>query len=64
MKDIQTDAALLEALKQAAGRQMTADGVRRQKVSFIMGSLSHDSTITRDRVEAELDKLAGAPSES
>ena len=44
---------------------MTADGVRRQKVvSFIMGSLSHDSTITRDRVEAELDKLAGAPSES
>ena len=55
MADIQ-EAELLEMLKQA-GQQMTADGVRQQKISFIMGSLSEDSPITRDRVENELDKL-------
>ena len=62
MADIQ-EAELLEKLKQA-GQQMTADGVRQQKISFIMGSLSEDSPITRDRVENELDKLAKTPSGS
>lgn len=62
MADTQEE-TLLENLKQA-GQQMTADGVRQQKISFIMGSLSEDSPITRDRVEDELDKLAGTPSRS
>ena len=60
MADTQEE-TLLENLKQA-GQQMTADGVRQQKISFIMGSLSEDSPITRDRVEDELDKLARTPS--
>ena len=57
------EAALLEGLKQA-GKRMTAEDVKQQKISFIMGSLSNDSEITRDRVEAELNKMAGTPSET
>ena len=64
MKDARTDDALLEALKQAAEREMTADEIHNQKVSFIIGSSGADSKITRELVEAELAKMAGTPSES
>lgn len=56
----QTTASLLKALKRA-GERMTAEEVRKQKISFIMGSLGENSTLTRERVEAELNKLAGLP---
>ena len=58
----QTDTDLLEKLKEA-GQRMTADEVREQKVSFVMGSLSKDSTITREHIKSELDRLPGQRSE-
>ena len=61
MRDTRTDDALLEALKQAAGREMTADEVHNQKVSFIMGASGADSKITREAVEAQLARMAGKP---
>ena len=64
MKDARTDDALLEALKQAAGREITADEIHNQKVSFIIGSSGADSKITREIVEAQLARMAGTPSES
>ena len=62
MEDAQKNTELLESLKQA-GQEMTSEGVREQKVSFVMGSLSEDSEITRELVKSELDKLAGQRSE-
>ena len=59
MTGIQTDASLLEALRKAAGKQLSAEQLRRQKVSFIMGSLNKDSTITREFVEKELRRIDG-----
>ncbi|MFT7594076.1 MAG: hypothetical protein ACI8R4_001394, partial [Paracoccaceae bacterium] len=59
MLSIQTDPALLAALKKAAGRRLSAEQLHRQKISFIMGSLNDESTITRDRIEEELNKLVG-----
>ena len=60
MKDAAKDdlaiETVLEDLKQA-GQQMTAEEVQQQKISFIMGSLSENSGITRDFVEAELNRL-------
>jgi molecular chaperone DnaK (HSP70) len=61
MGDLQTDPKLLTALSEAARRTLTPEQVHRQKVSFIMGSLGEDSTITRARVEEVLRKLEGLP---
>ena len=49
---------LLEALRKA-GQEMTEEQVREQKISFIMGTLGSDSKITREEVEAQLDRMAG-----
>lgn len=61
MTEIQTDRSLLEALRKAAGKKLSAEQLRRQKVSFIMGSLNKDSTITREFVEKELRRIDGEP---
>ena len=42
-----------------AGENMTEEEVRAQKISFIMGTLSSKSTITREEVAAHLDRMAG-----
>jgi hypothetical protein len=59
MNNVQTDPKLLEALSAAAKRPITAEELRRQKVDYIVSSLSDDHTITADRVEQELQKLHG-----
>lgn len=57
MEDQRTD-ALFEALRQA-GQEMTEEDVRQQKISFIMGTVSFDSKITREEVAAHIDRMAG-----
>ena len=64
MKSLKGDSTLIEALRRAAKRPMTEDEVRQQKISFILGSLSEDSTISRKRVEEELDKNSGTRQKS
>ena len=59
MGELKTDVTLLERLSAAAHMKLSAQQLRAQKISFIMGSLSDDSKITRDRVEEELDRLEG-----
>lgn len=56
--DIQTDARLIERLKKS-GRYVTSEQLRRQRVSYIMGSLPKDSTITRGQVEKILNENEG-----
>ena len=64
-KAVQKDhGALLEALKAAAGRPMTAEQIRQQKVSFILGTLSSDSDDTREEVDAHLRKREGVPAKT
>lgn len=53
MSNLQTPQHLLNALK-AAVKQPTADELRDQSVSFIMGSVGMDSGITRADVEQAL----------
>ena len=53
---------ILEKLKKA-GENMTPAQRRQQEISFIMGMRDKNSTITREYVEAELDKLYGKPVE-
>lgn len=51
----QSEKEILAALKKA-GEQMTTEQRRQQKISFILGTLNSESTITRDFVEAVLEK--------
>lgn len=60
MNNSKTDPKLLSALHNAAGKRLSAEKLRKQKVSFIMGTLGKDSTVTKDRVEQELEKLSGS----
>lgn len=50
MTNLQTDTALLEALSAAANSQVSVEELRKQRVSFIMGALGDDSSVTRARV--------------
>jgi hypothetical protein len=59
MGDLKTDPNLLKALQDSARLSLGAAELRRQKVSFIMGSLGKDSTITRAKVEEVLRQLDG-----
>lgn len=56
--DIQTDARLIERMKNS-GRFVTREQLRRQRVSYIMGSLPQDSTITRREIERILEQNEG-----
>ncbi len=56
---IKTDAALLKRLASSAKATVSKEQLRKQRVSFIYGSLSLKSPITRDRVESALARLDG-----
>ena len=48
-------------MREAAGKPMTPEMIREQKISFILGTLGDDSTITRKEIEAYLDQKMGIP---
>lgn len=59
MTDIRTDEALLRALEKAASRKPTTEQLNRQRLSFVMGALPSDSTMTREEVQSILDRQDG-----
>lgn len=58
--DLKTDDALLAKLREAAKHHMSKNEIREQKISYVMGVVSQDSTITRKQVEEILDRAEGA----
>lgn len=58
MPDIKSDTDLLRRLQTA--RQVSREQLRRQRVSFIYGSLPQGSAITRHQIEETLDRSEGA----
>lgn len=59
MNELRTDDRLLRRIAAAASRSLTADEISRQKISFIIGSLSDDSTVTRAQIKSVLAKHDG-----
>lgn len=57
--DIKTDADLLRRLREAAGKALTNEELRAQRLSFILGNLPKDSTVTRDEIEKILNQIEG-----
>jgi hypothetical protein len=56
-----TDPKLLARLALAAKHEMTAEEVRRQRVSFVYGNLPHDNPMTRNQVADAIKRLEGEP---
>lgn len=52
---IKTDSKLLDRLK-ASGQHLTRDQLRKQRVSFIYGSLPQESKITKNQIKTLLDE--------
>ncbi len=59
LETVRGDPEVLKALEKASARQMTAEERRQQKVSFIVGTMGDDSTITREKVEKILAEQNG-----
>lgn len=54
MEDAKVKEAVIAALHKAATRNLSADEVSRQRLSFVMGTLKSDSDATRERVRKAL----------
>jgi len=50
MTNLRTDDALLRKLEAAASKTLSADELRKQRISFIMGTLKDNSTVTRAKI--------------
>ena len=59
MTGLQTSEKLLNALTRAAKKKLSESELREQRISFIMGSLDKDSTITREQVSRILAQQEG-----
>lgn len=54
MTNLQTDATLLRRLAEAATQILSAEEINQQRISFIMGSLKDNSTVTRAKISEVL----------
>jgi hypothetical protein len=59
MTSLKTKESTLQALAQASRHPPSANEIRKQRVSFIMGSLDKESAVTRAKVEKSLDDQEG-----
>lgn len=56
---VETKKELLERLKKAAKRQMTAEEIHAQRLSFILGNMPQESGVTKADIEKILGELEG-----
>jgi|SRR5579864_22101 len=59
MTELKTSESLLATLQKASKRVLTAEELKKQRVSFIMGSLKESSTVTRARIQEVLARQEG-----
>ncbi|HEX5775279.1 MAG TPA: hypothetical protein VFX95_01230 [Caulobacteraceae bacterium] len=56
-----TDPYLIKRLELAAKHEMTAEEIRRQRVSFVYGNLPHEHRMTKHQVAEAIARLEGEP---
>lgn len=59
MLNLRTDPRLLDALKSASMRYPSVDQIERQRLSFVMGTLSTANHMTRQDVKKIIDLHEG-----
>lgn len=59
MTELKTNETLLKALRAASTQPQSAEDIRRQRVSFVVGTLGSNSAVTRARIEEVIDQQEG-----
>jgi hypothetical protein len=59
MTNLRTKESTLRALENASRRTPTQDEIRKQRISFIMGSLNKDSQMTKAKIQEMLAEQEG-----
>ena len=59
MTDLHTSKNLLDKLKRSASKPMTYEEIRKQKISYVMGSLKDGSSVTVSKVNEVLSRHDG-----
>jgi len=59
MTNLSTDARLLALLKEVSGRPLSAEEVKKQKISYVMGFVGEKSGVTKERVSEILVRQEG-----
>lgn len=59
MPELKTSESLLLALRNAAKTQISAEELREQRISFILGALDKESGVTREKIVKVLDDQQG-----
>lgn len=54
-----SNSSLLEALKALEGRMLSPKERQRQKISWVMGTIDENNTMTQRQVESLLEREAG-----
>jgi hypothetical protein len=62
MTNLKTKESTLQALEKASHKTPTSDEIRKQRISFIMGSLNKNSHVTRAKVQELLAEQEGLKS--
>ncbi len=60
MTGLHTNANLLKKLQASASTDLTAEELRKQRVSYVMGILKDTSTVTREQVKSMLEHQEGS----
>jgi hypothetical protein len=56
MTNLRTKESTLQALEKASRRAPTPEEIKKQRISFIMGSLNKDSHVTKAQIQQMLAK--------
>jgi len=59
MTEIQSNKSLLRALHDAAGRRMTPEEIREQRISFVISTLDEGSEFSREDIAKIIDEKEG-----
>lgn len=62
MTNLWTDQALIKRLELAAAHELTAEEVNKQRISYILGTLKDESTVTRSKIREVLAEHEGKKS--
>lgn len=54
--ELKTNSELLETLKKATTKGMTTEDLKEQRASFVYGSLSSNSSVTKAEIKKFLEK--------
>ena len=57
--DLHTNDDLLKALRASSSRELSADQIEMQRLSFVIGSLDEENDMTREEVQSVLNRQDG-----